>query len=360
MNQDKKKSNKISLMLKSLPVEEIVGSLFAIFLAFLVGSVIILFMGHSPIEAFSALLKGAFGNQRAVFNTIAMSIPLMFTGLAVAVGQRGGMLNIGAEGQLYMGAMGFVIFTLTFPNLPKIIMLPVGFIVGMLAGGLWGAIPGLLKAKRGINEVIVCIMLNYIATLFTSYLVNGPFKGQGMEAHTDPIPLAGQIERYTSDSLLGNSIVIALVVVFLIYILLWKTNLGYKIRAVGQNKTAAEAAGINVTLIIILTMAICGAMASLAGITEISGNIGRFRESFSPSFGFTGIAVAILGRNHPIAIVFTALLFGCLNSGSMNMSMTTSISTNITVVIQSLVIIFVAAPKIVDFSKLRKKVAISG
>lgn len=338
-----------------LPNQDIIGSLFAILLAFAVGSVIIVMMGHSPLDAFSALLKGAVGNRRAVFNTIAMSIPLMFTGLAVAVGQRGGMLNIGAEGQLYIGAMGYAVFALTFPNLPKLLMLPIGFLIGMIAGGLWGAIPGYLKAKRGINEVIVCIMLNYVASLFTSYLVNGPFKGEGMEAHTDPLPAAAQIERYASDSILGNSIIVAVIFVIMLYFLLWKTNLGYKIRAVGLNRTAGEAAGVDVTSIIVVTMIICGAMAALAGITEISGNISRFRENFSPSFGFSGIAVSILARNHPIAIVFTALLFGLLNSGSMNMSMTTSISTNITTVIQSLVIIFVAAPKIFDFLKQRKR-----
>ncbi|QQK09107.1 ABC transporter permease [Miniphocaeibacter halophilus] len=356
--ENKKKNNSIKIFFKKLPLQDILSSFLAILLAFLVGSFIIYFMDYSPIKAFSALFKGAFGDQRAIFNTIAMSIPLMFTGLAVAVGQQGGMLNIGAEGQLYIGAMGFVIFTLLFPNLPKIIMLPIGFFIGMLCGGLWGAIPGLLKAKKGINEVIVCIMLNYIATLFTSYLVNGPFKGEGMEAHTNPIPASAQINRYTSDSLLGNTIVIALITIVLIYIFLWKTNIGYKIRTVGKNRTAAEAAGINVTFIIILTMFICGAMSSLAGITEISGNIGRFRESFSPSYGFTGIAVSILGRNHPIAIIFTALLFGMLNAGSMYMSMTTSISTNITIVIQSLVIIFVAAPKLFSLIKTGKRVNI--
>lgn len=335
---------------------QIITSIVLILLAFVLSGVIILFMGYSPIEAFGSLLKGALGNRRAIFNTIAMSIPLMFTGLSVAVGQRGGMLNIGGEGQLYMGGMGFVISALFLKFLPGIILLPISILVGMIVGALWGGIAGILKAKFEINEVIVCIMLNYIATFFTSYLVNAPLKGDGMEAQTDVIPQGAQIARYTNDSLLGNSIIIALVVVGLLYILLWKTTLGYKIRAVGQNKDAAKTAGINVTLTTILTMALAGSIAALAGITTISGTIYRFRDGFSPSYGFTGIAVAILGNNNPIAIIFTSLLFGALNAGSMNMSMTTSISPNMTLVIQSLVIMLVSAPRMIELINRRKKV----
>lgn len=326
---------------------------FSIILAFIISSIIVILMGESPLKAFSALFRGAFGNQRAIFNTIAMSIPLMFTGLSVAFATKSGMFNIGAEGQFYMGAISSVIFAVTFNSLPKIILLPAMFIVGFLAGGLWGLIPGYLNAKAGINQVIVCIMLNYIATLFTSYLVGGPFKAEGMLAQTNEIPIAARLVRYTDNSQLTNAIFIALFVMVLAYILLFKTSLGYKIRAVGMNITAAGAAGIKTDRIVILSSVISGGIAALAGVTEVSGKYYRFVENFSTGYGFTGIAVSVLAKDNPFAIIFTALLFGMLDSGALTMTMETSVSPSLIKVIQSLIILFVAAPRIIEI--LNKK-----
>lgn len=338
---------------KSQEVKNITSSLISITLAFLISSLIILFMGESPIKAFNSLFKGAFGNQRAIFNTIAMSIPLMFTGLSVAVATKAGMFNIGAEGQFYMGSMASVIFALTFPDLPKLVLLPLMMMVGFAGGALWGLIPGYLRAKLGINEVIVCIMLNYIATLFTSYLVGGPYKAVGMVAQSNEIPMAARLVRYTKTSQLTNAIFIALGVIVIVYIILWKTSIGYKIRSVGSNFTAAEAAGINTKKMMVLAAALSGGIAALAGVTEISGKYYRFVENFSTGYGFTGIAVSVLAKDNPFGIILTALLFGMLDAGALTMTMETSVSPSLIKVIQSLIILFVAAPRIVEI--LRKK-----
>lgn len=338
-------------ILKNEGAKNIISSLISITLAFLISSVIILVMGESPIKAFNALFKGAFGNTRAIFNTIAMSIPLMFTGLSVAVASKAGMFNIGAEGQFYMGSMASVIFVLAFPNLPKPILLPLMFIVGFAGGMLWGFIPGYLRAKAGINEVIVCIMLNYIATLFTSYLVGGPYKAEGMLAQSNEIPVAAMLTRYSKTSQLTNAIFIALGVILVTYILLWKTSIGYKIRAVGSNFTAAEAAGINTKKMMVLAAALSGGIAALAGVSEISGKYYRFVENFSTGYGFTGIAVSVLARDNPFGIILTALLFGMLDAGALTMTMETSVSPNLIKVVQSLIILFVAVPKVIEIFK---------
>ena len=340
----------LGLVLKEISsiksVKDIWSSIIAIVLAFLVSSVIILLMNESPIEAYSYLIQGAFGNTRALYNTIAMSIPLMFTGLAVAVASRGGLFNIGAEGQLYIGSMCSVLTALAFPGLPKPVLLPLILIAGFAGGAVWGLIPGYLKAVKGINEVIVCIMLNYVAQLFTSYLVNGPFKDEGMQAHTKQISENARFVRYTTSSQLTNAVFVAILIIVCIYILLWKTSAGFKIRTVGLNFFSSEAAGINPKITMIATMALSGGIASMAGVTEITAKYYRFVDTFSPSYGFTGIAVAVLGRNNPFGIILTSLLFGMLDSGALRMTLETSISSSMIKVIQSLVILFVAAPQI--------------
>lgn len=334
---------------KESSARELISSIIAIFIALIIGAIFILLMGESPIKAYGALLKGSLGSPKIFANTLSKSIPLAFTGLAVAVSFRSGMLNIGAEGQLHMGAIGSVLFALAFPNLPKIILLPLSILAGIAAGALVGSIPGYFKAKHKTSEVIVAIMLNYICTLFTAYLVNGPFKAPGTVAQTEVVPEAATLSKLMTGSQLTTALILLIAVAIGIYILLWKTSLGFKIRAVGSNASASTAAGINANRLMILTMTLSGGIAALAGITESLGKYHRFIEGFSPSFGFTGIAVAILGRNHPVGVLLTALLFGILDTGALRMSRVTSVSSNIVVVIQSIVVLLVAAPKIVKY-----------
>lgn len=355
---DAKQESKLTQVFKGVSriqsLNDIGTSVLAIILALIVGTILILIIGESPIKAYSTLLSGALGNKQAIANTISKTIPLIFTGLSVAIASRSSMLNIGAEGQLHFGAMMSIIFALAFPGLNKWILLPLVFIVGMAGGAFAGAIPGYFRAKLKINEVIVCIMLNYIFTLFTSFLVNGPFKSEGTVAQTEMISENARLSKLIPRTQLTTAVFIAIGVAILLYIFLWKTSAGFKIRSVGINITAADAAGINSELSMVTAMALSGGLAALAGITEVVGKYYRFIEGFSPSFGFTGIAVAVLGRNHPFGIIITALLFGILDTGALRMSRVTMVSSNMVIVIQSLVILFVAAPELIRAFSKRK------
>lgn len=336
-------------------MSELKKSLAAIGIAILVGALFILLSGESPIEAYGALLKGALGSPKSIANTISKSIPLAFTGLAVALGSRCGMLNIGAEGQLHAGAMVAVLTALSLASFPAPIVLVVSIIAGIIAGMIVGGIPGFFKAKLNTNEVIVAIMLNYICTLFTSWLVNGPVKSDGSTAQTEVLPEGVWLGRLIPQTQLTTALFILIAVAVLMYIFLWKTSVGYQLRAVGANPSAAGTAGIRVKLYMVMAMVLSGGLAALAGITEVFGKYHRFIEGFSPSFGFTGIAVAILGRNHPAGVLLTALLFGIMDMGALRMSRVTDVSTNMVTVVQSLVILLVAAPELIKWNKKRKR-----
>lgn len=336
-------------------MSELKKSLAAIGIAILVGALFILLSGESPIEAYGALLKGALGSPKSIANTISKSIPLAFTGLAVALGSRCGMLNIGAEGQLHAGAMAAVLTALSLASFPAPIVLVVSIIAGILAGMIVGGIPGFFKAKLNTNEVIVSIMLNYICTLFTSWLVNGPVKSDGSTAQTEVLPEGVWLGRLIPQTQLTTALFILIAVAVLMYIFLWKTSVGYQLRAVGANPSAAGTAGIRVKLYMVMAMVLSGGLAALAGITEVFGKYHRFIEGFSPSFGFTGIAVAILGRNHPAGVLLTALLFGIMDMGALRMCRVTDVSTNMVTVVQSLVILLVAAPELIKWNKKRKR-----
>ena len=336
-------------------MSELKKSLAAIGIAILVGALFILLSGESPIEAYGALLKGALGSPKSIANTISKSIPLAFTGLAVALGSRCGMLNIGAEGQLHAGAMAAVLTALSLSAFPAPIVLIVSIIAGILAGMIVGGIPGFFKARLNTNEVIVAIMLNYICTLFTSWLVNGPVKSDGSTAQTEVLPEGVWLGRLIPQTQLTTALFILIAVAVLMYIFLWKTSVGYQLRAVGANPSAAGTAGIRVKTYMIMAMVLSGGLAALAGITEVFGKYHRFIEGFSPSFGFTGIAVAILGRNHPAGVLLTALLFGIMDMGALRMNRVTDVSTNMVTVVQSLVILLVAAPELIKWNKKRKR-----
>lgn len=326
---------------------EIGRSLIAILIALVIGAIFILVSGESPIVAYSSLLKGALGSPQTIANTISKSIPLAFTGMAVALGSRCGMLNIGAEGQLHVGAMACVITALTFSFLPTPILLVLSIAAGIAAGMLVGSVPGIFRAKFQTSEVIVAIMLNYICTLFTSYLVSGPYSTPGVTAQTEMIAENIWFRKILDRTQLTSALFLLIVVAILMYVFLWKTSMGYKLRAVGANPQASKTAGIRVNFYMILSMTLSGGIAALAGVTEVFGKYHRFIDGFSPSFGFTGIAVAILGRNHPAGVLLTALLFGIMDMGSLRMSRETLVSANMVTVIQSLVILFVAAPELI-------------
>jgi ABC-type uncharacterized transport system permease subunit len=333
---------------KSENIRSLSVSLGALALSLFICGIIIAVIGFNPFEAYYMMLEGAFGSIREVANTLANSIPLIFTGLAVAVASKAGLLNIGAEGQLYIGAMCGTLIALYLPVSNSIVMVVAILLASMIGGTVWGGIPGILKAKFKTNEVLVAIMLNYIAMLFTSYLVIHPLREPGATVNqTAMIPEAARLWKIVPRTQLTTALLMALVAVVLVWFLYERTVLGFKLRAVGDNANASRANGITPGRYVFYAMMLSGAIASLAGTTEVIGKYYRFRESFSTDLGFTGIAVAVLARDNPFAIILTAILFGGLNTGALHMGRMTGISGNMSNVIQSIIILIVAAPRMI-------------
>ncbi|WP_026477937.1 ABC transporter permease [Alkaliphilus transvaalensis] len=343
-------------------LRELMIPLGAITLGLLVGAVIILMTGANPIEAYKALFIGAFGDVNKFANTLARSTPLIFTGLAVAFAFRCGLFNIGVEGQMFVGALAAAYVGANFEGLPKIIHLPMAILAAMIAGGFWAAIPGILKAKRGVHEVINTIMMNFIAYAFIGYMVSDVLRAPGQTPRTVGVLPSAQLVRLGelvgwSTSRLSIGFLIGLLVCGIIYYLLWKTTIGYEVRSVGLSPMAAEYGGVNSSQKIILAMIISGALGGLAGAERVLGFDRALILGFSPGFGFEGIAVALLGKNHPLGIIFGALLFGALSNGGAWMNFTTNVPVDLIVVLQAVIIFFVAADQIIRriFSKNKKE-----
>jgi simple sugar transport system permease protein len=331
-------------------------SLLSIITTMLIASLFILLVGKSPSLAFASLAKGAFGNPRAVANTINKAIPLIFTGLAAGFAFKSGLLNIGIEGQMYMGALLSVLIALKIPpQTPSVLVIGLCVMGGIAGGTVWGTLTGFLKARFKIHEVIIAILLNYIAINFVSYIVNYPFQSAAGLPETDMIPSQFRFPVLISRTQLSANVFLALAAVAASYILIFKTMLGYKIRAVGSNAGAAEAGGIGVSLVAVLSMAISGAFGGLAGTAEVLGTYGKLFDGFSGGAGFTGLAVAVLAGNNPLFIVITGLFFGIMDSGARQMSIRAGFSADMVIVIQVLVIFFVATPEIFRFLKLMRK-----
>jgi len=319
----------------------------AVLLALLLGALLILFIGRSPLEAYSALLQGAFGSKRDIAETLINVTPLIFTGLSVAFSFKCGLFNIGAEGQFIMGQIvaAWIGFQLT--GLPTVIHMPLAFLVGALAGGLWAALPGYLKAKLGVHEVINTIMMNYIALYFSHYLVMSALKEPGPIPQTPPVEAAARLWRILPGTRLHFGLILALGAVWLVYYLLFKTTLGYEIRAVGINPHAARYGGINVSRDIIIAMSISGALSGAAGAVQALGVQFRFLDLFGfVGYGFDGIAVALLGRNHPFGVLIAATLFGTLARGAITMQSIAKIPKQIIGIIQATIVIIVAADEV--------------
>lgn len=329
--------------IRAIRWQEIATPLVAVLLALVIGAGFILYVGENPLAAYRILFVESLGSVRNIATTLQRATPLMFTGLAVAFSYRAGLFNIGAEGQLYMGAFAAAWVGFTFTGLPRIIHLPLAIVAGMIGGGLWGAIPGFLKAKLGIHEVINTIMLNFIALYLTDWLATGPFHGGSWVPETARISATAALTRLYPPTRLTTGVYLALFAAFLAYLILWKTRQGYELRAVGLNPQAAEYGGINVARNTVIAMAISGALAGLAGTEQILGLHQRFIVRFSADLGFMGVAVALLGKNHPVGVIFAAILFGALQTGSAAMDRLTSVPRELITIIQALIIFFVAA-----------------
>jgi simple sugar transport system permease protein len=327
----------------------------AILTAVILGGLIIKVVGGDPIAAYQGLVQGAFGSTRALSETAVWATPYIFAGLAVAVAFKGGLFNIGAEGQLALGAVTAALIGYALPgwlhmDIPAYIHIPLAVGLGMLAGAIWAAIPGALKAYTGGHEVINTIMMNYIALNITSFLLNGPMKDPNplnLVARTPAIAVGARIPPIFPDLRVHWGFVLALLIAGLMWWLLWKTTLGFEIRTVGANPDAAKYAGINVKRTIVLSMAISGALAGLAGAIEVTALNYRHELGFSVGYGFDAIAIALLGKTNPFGVVLAAILFGAMRNGATRMQFLTQIPVDIISVIQALILLFVAADAIV-------------
>ena len=343
---------------------EKITPLIAVIFALLVGAIVILLIGENPIFVYKTLFSNAIGNRDGWGNVLFRATPLIFTGLTVAFAFRCGLFNIGGEGQMYIGTFLATWVGFTFTNLPALILLPLCILTAAAGGAFWAAIPGILKAKTGVHEVIVTIMMNWIASSLTFFLVL-KFKAPPTEAmvaagvkqmipHTKEIAEAARLPRlynifkflnidFPAYNQVNVSFFIAIGVAILAYYILWKTNLGYEIRAVGYNPLAAEYGGISVGKNIILAMVISGAFAGLVGTNEVMAFKYRWRQELFTGLGFNGIAVALLGKNHPLGVVLAAILFGILNYGGAIVNIYTAgrIPRELIMVLQAVIVIFV-------------------
>jgi simple sugar transport system permease protein len=320
------------------------------------------------VISYGALFRGAFGSPSQIiaalqsgdpeaireafypfFESLVAATPYIFGGLSVALGFRVGLFNIGAEGQIFMGAIfaTFVGYSLT--GLPLFIHMPLAFLAGAVGGGLWGFIPGILKARTGAHEVINTIMLNYIAFRLSDWLLNGPMQRPESFNPVSPTILeTARLPRFFGDPIRFHlGFFVALLMAWLVYWFLWKTKFGFSLRMVGLNPHAARYAGVSVTLGIVWGMTLAGGLAGMAGANEVLGLNYFLAMAFSSGYGFDSIAIALLGKSHPLGVVLAALLFGALRNGATSMQLTAGIPIDIISILQAMILVFIAAPAII-------------
>jgi ABC-type uncharacterized transport system permease subunit len=324
--------------------------------AFLVCGLIVLAIGENPITALGVMIKGAFYYPGGLGYTLYYTTNFIFTGLAVAVAFHCRMFNIGAEGQAYVGGLGAALVSFAVaPYLPALLAIPLCVLGAFVFGGVWGVIPGYLQAKRGSHIVITTIMFNFLAAALMVWLLAGPMLEPGQQSPQSArlaantfLPkmadILGFFDYKVASTPLNASFLLALVAMAFFYVLIWRTRLGFNIRAVGQNQDAAHYAGVNVPRTIIIAMAISGGFAGLLATNEILGFNHRVVLNFTAGYGFTGIAVALMGRNHPIGIFLAALLFGALTQGGGELDFEfQSITREMVLLIQGMIILFSGA-----------------
>jgi simple sugar transport system permease protein len=331
----------------------------AVLSALIVGAVFIIFTEglDAILPAYRALFSGAFVGWSSISETLLVATPLILAGLAVALGFRAGLFNIGAEGQMTIGGLIAVIAGFSFEGLPAVVHIPLALLAGFLGGALWGFIPGLLRAKTGAHEVITTIMLNFIAFRTLDYVLKLP--GIQAEGRFDPIsqPVlpSARLPRILGWLPIDNAgglrlhvgFLVALGMAWVVHWLLFKTTWGFEFRAVGANPHAAKYGGMSVVVAIVLVMTLSGALAGMAGGNETLGVLGRASPGFTAAIGFDAIALALLGRSHPGGVVLSAILFGALRAGGRTMQVQSEVGIDLIVIIQALIIIFIAAPELV-------------
>lgn len=331
----------------------------SVILGLLAGAVIMLISGYNPILAYQSIIQSIFFEPYYSGETIRAMIPLVLSGLAVAFAFRTGLFNIGVEGQLLVGWFTAVVVGIEFDSLPKVILLPLAIIASAVAGAIWGFVPGLLKARFKVHEVITTIMMNYIALHVTNYLIRTYLYTQG--ERTPDIPQSASLSSkflmdLTQGSRLHWGFVVAIIAAIVMWFILWKTTKGYELRSVGFNPHASQYAGMNVNRNIILSMAISGGFAGVAGAMEGLGTYQYMTiNSTFIGIGFDGIAVALLGLNTSIGVIFGSALFAGLKIGSISMQSVAGVPTDLVQIVIALIIFFVASSYLIRLLLIRLK-----
>lgn len=328
----------------------------AILVAFGLSSVLILAAGSNVWEAFKALFQGAVGSRRSILETLVQATPLILTGLAAAIAFRARIWNIGGEGQFFAGAMGTWWVANQFGDaLPTLIVLPLMVFAAAATGAAWALIAGFLRAHYNTNEIIVTVMLNFVILFVLSWLLGGPWRSPDtFYFQTTTMPEATWLPRFLPDSRLHWGFALALLAAVAVYILLWKTSRGFEIRALGTNEVAARFKGIDVAHTIIIVMAISGALAGLAGLSEVGGIHHRLQLDISTGYGFVGIIIALVGRLHPAGVVAAAIGFGALINGATFMQISSGTPSALVEVLQGLVLILVLVGSVVVRYRVRR------
>lgn len=326
--------------------------LLASVIAVVIGAIIAMAIGYSPLAVYGSLISGAFGNLVNTANTLAGAVPLILAGLGIAVAFRAGLFNIGAEGQYWVGTVASVWVGYHFTTLPGWIHFILCILAGMIAGGIWaGVIPGLAKAYRGAHEVITTMMLSYVGILLARYMIeDGPMRAPGYQPQSFEVVPGVQLPAIVPLSQLTSGIFIAIVAAVVIWWLLRQTTFGFQLRAVGANQRAARYAGMNVPLYTVLSLGLSGVLAGLAGTVQMLSQDHRITESFNSGYGYTAIVVALLARNNPFGVIIASVFFSMLSTGGQNMQMQSGIPSSLTDVLTGLIIFFVAAERIIPLT----------
>lgn len=332
--------------------------LLSIILAFVIGGIIMAALGANPFDAVKYLFQGAFGSKANIGTTLTKATPLMFTSLCACFAYKCGVFNLGGEGQFLMGSIAAFV-TAYFSGVTGFAGVLLALLAGTLAGGIWGMIPGLLKIGRGQNEMIISIMLNYVATLFMGVIYTSWIRDASVP-QTPAIDDAVHLPRIISGMRMTWGLVIAVVVGLLLYYFLFWTSPGFKLRAVGLNQTASRFNGFPVRRYMLMSFIVSGAIAGLGGGAELLGTQFRLINGFGAGYGFDGVAMALIGQLHPIATMVVALFFAVLRVGSTTMQAATGVPTSVSDIIQALVIVFsvagMALTKLPEFQSWKSRV----
>ncbi|MBE0697408.1 MAG: ABC transporter permease [Anaerolineaceae bacterium] len=333
----------------------------AVPVALLIGAVMLLALKANPWDAYRALFVGAFGDVSGLTQTLVKATPLLLVGLGVIIAFRGGVINIGGEGQIVVGALAATALAVSFKTLPGWMLLPLCLFAGVIGGAIWGGIPGILKARLGVNEILSTVMMNAIAVQLANYLLRGPMidpkeilAGTRI-AQSALLPRSVWLLRLVPRTQLHAGAIIAVVLAILVFIFLWRTTLGYRIRAVGLNPNAARYAGIPVALYQALSLILGGAFAGLAGAVEVMGVQHRMVEGLSGGYGFSGIVAALFGSLHPLGLVPASVLFGGLLVGADQMQRTVQVPSPLITTLLGLIVLLVVSSKIWAVRRARRR-----